>query len=169
MVKDKKGRALYDNGNWNGSYIRVKNIEYVVAPVNKYDYRNTKHYIIVRTKEDMRCGRKFYYMSEKHSDMIFQNKEEAWDFIDNEILTGNFDYLKEIENYNNREKEKQQQKENEYHLKQVELAEMFKKKLNDLKVDCNTFEELVKEYNNIDYKHRVENLGLILPKDEVWY
>lgn len=157
MKKDNYGRALYFDDCWKGYYIKVKGYRYIVAPVNKYSCY-TDYAVVIREKS----GIFWYsiYISNKHSNLVFEDEESTWNFINDEILSGKFDYYAEVENYNKQKLEEEHKRKQEEHNSNVAKAMELKVALEQHNIDINELVKLILLYNNVSYKYLVDILGL---------
>ena len=156
MEKDSKGRALYYSDFWGGYYIKVKGYSYMVVPTNKYQSYSGYRVVIRENSGTIGCT---IYISNKHSNLTFEDAALAWNFIDNEILNGKFDYYKDIENYNKQQLEEKYRREKEKHNINVERAKKLKNELEKYNMNINQLVELIKLYDNVDYDYLVEYCG----------
>lgn len=161
MNKDNKDRALYYDDYFRGHFIKVKGVKYEVARANKYaHYSDTRCIVIIKEQTGN------YYLSDMYSNIVFANQEEAWKFIDEEILTGKYNWKQDMIAYKEKEQAKKEAAQKARELAHIEKAAKLKAILDNLGLTANQFDELVNEYQSIDYKQRFDILGLVVENQE---
>lgn len=153
MEKDNKGRALYFHNYFEGHYIKMNHYKYVVAHVNKYNSLSDFRVIILDEFGYI------LYDSNKHSNLTFEEREEAWEFINEKILTKAFDYYADVEKYKRSEYEKEAAIEKERHNKNVANAELLNAALNKYNLNIYELIELIKLYDEVNYKYLYSHCG----------